>query len=375
MNKTITLPELINLLSATTNSSEITARQFITELFSAVSDALAGGKKVKIKGLGTFTISESDKSIEFLPDTDLADAVNHPFAFFEAVELDDEITDNELAEAEMAAIAPTEAESDEATLGKASETQWHSESNADMTDPESIDPPTGEVYNGQNTEETVKDTNETTENESHTIQSESAVEPKPKTVVTIEEGNVDPPPYREHQRPSGPNPWLMLTIGLIIGIIVGYLLPSLKEGVSSLLSNDHESAAPLTNTPISQAEKTGTLFANNPQDTTVQAEPSHIPPSNEIAAKDNKSTETLLTDTIGRNKFLTTMSRKYFGRYEFWVYIYEENADHLGDPDKIAPGTVVTIPSPNKYDIDATDPQSLQKAKLKAVEIYAPYQK
>lgn len=79
-------------------------------------------------------------------------------------------------------------------------------------------------------------------------------------------------------------------------------------------------------------------------------------------------------DKIKTNRFLTTMAREYYGNMNFWVYIYEENKAMLGHPNKIKPGTVVKIPPAEKYNIDANNPQSVQKAEIKAVEIYSQYQ-
>lgn len=356
MSQTITLPELIKLLSATTNSSESTARQFITELFAALSDSLAEGKKTKIKGLGTFSISEFNKSVEFQPDNDIAEAINHPFAFFEAVELDDETTDDELTEAEVEAIeAEAEAEAIEAEA-EAIEATESAEATNEETLVEIADSPVD-----QSESDTVS-TGPTSQ------QPEPVTQPEPKTLATVKEEDEDENPHlHRSQGQSEPNPWLMLTIGLLIGIIVGYLLPSLKEGLSSLWSDSHEATAP---PPHRNEEKNDTLSVKTLPTKTAVTEPQQPSDKSEIAAENDE-----ITDTIGRNKFLTTMSRKYFGKYEFWVYIYEENADRLGNPDKIAPGTVVTIPPAHKYDINPADPQSLRKAKLKAVEIYAPYQK
>jgi penicillin-binding protein 2 len=54
---------------------------------------------------------------------------------------------------------------------------------------------------------------------------------------------------------------------------------------------------------------------------------------------------------------------------------YEENKDKLGNPNVIKPGTTVVIPDIRKYLKSDTDSINIEHAKLKAVEIYAPYQK
>ena len=69
------------------------------------------------------------------------------------------------------------------------------------------------------------------------------------------------------------------------------------------------------------------------------------------------------------------MARQYYGEMSFWVYIYEENKDKLNNPNQIKPGTIVNIPDAKKYGIDKNDSLCVERAKLKAIEIYAPYQK
>lgn len=78
-------------------------------------------------------------------------------------------------------------------------------------------------------------------------------------------------------------------------------------------------------------------------------------------------------DMIGKNRFLTTMAREYYGNPDFWPYIYEENG--FGHPDKIKPGTKVVIPSLNKYGVNPQSASDREKAKRLAKEIYARYGK
>ena len=63
------------------------------------------------------------------------------------------------------------------------------------------------------------------------------------------------------------------------------------------------------------------------------------------------------------------MSRKYYGRYEFWVYIYEENKSKIKNPNSVSPGLVVVIPPAEKYGINKDDPESVRKAKELAEKI------
>ena len=74
-------------------------------------------------------------------------------------------------------------------------------------------------------------------------------------------------------------------------------------------------------------------------------------------------------DTVSRSRYLTTMSREYYGDFRFWVYIYEENKEKIDNPNAIAPGTIVIIPSASKYGIDKNNNTSVERAKAKALEI------
>ena len=83
--------------------------------------------------------------------------------------------------------------------------------------------------------------------------------------------------------------------------------------------------------------------------------------------------EPIAYDRIGKDRFLITMSREYYGNPNFWPYIYEENRVKFGHPDKIRPGSGVVIPNLKKYGVDPNNPADVEKAKKLAKEIYARY--
>ena len=58
----------------------------------------------------------------------------------------------------------------------------------------------------------------------------------------------------------------------------------------------------------------------------------------------------------------------------FWVYIYEENKDVIKNPNQVPIGTRLTIPSASKYDIDANNRTSVEKAKALAAKIQSRYE-
>lgn len=107
MNEKITLQDLINLFSEKQGISKKDAELFVRSLFDLIEDALAAEKYVKVKGLGTFKLTEVDSresvnvntgerieiqghtKVSFTPDTTMKDLINKPFAHFETVILND----------------------------------------------------------------------------------------------------------------------------------------------------------------------------------------------------------------------------------------------------------------------------------------------
>ncbi len=114
MNAKITFVELVDLIAEATSTSKRMCELFLREFFNTVSQALVDGENVKIKGIGTFKVtqvksrkaSSTDNDEEsgmrsrltFTPDKSLAEALNQPFAQFETVFLDDAVTDEKLDE-------------------------------------------------------------------------------------------------------------------------------------------------------------------------------------------------------------------------------------------------------------------------------------
>ncbi len=114
MNSKIAFPELIDLVAQATNSTKRVSELFLKELFATITQALAEGESVKVKGLGTFKLTEvsarksvnvntgetieipGHNKLSFVPEKSLAEAVNKPFAQFETVVLSDDVTDEQL---------------------------------------------------------------------------------------------------------------------------------------------------------------------------------------------------------------------------------------------------------------------------------------
>ena len=57
------------------------------------------------------------------------------------------------------------------------------------------------------------------------------------------------------------------------------------------------------------------------------------------------------TFKVTSTAYLSNVSRKFYGHYAFWVYIYIENKSVIANPDNLPIGVVLNIPDPQKYDI------------------------
>jgi len=71
---------------------------------------------------------------------------------------------------------------------------------------------------------------------------------------------------------------------------------------------------------------------------------------------------------------LTLIAEKYYGLKVFWVYIYEYNKAKIGsDPNRIATGMEILVPSKEMYGIDANSASSVEKATALQTRIMSGY--
>ena len=116
-------------------------------------------------------------------------------------------------------------------------------------------------------------------------------------------------------------------------------------------------------------------------DTAKVIEQKHKVSKNVVAVKDVES-DTIIkkksdVETVSpiyykveKTSYLSNISRKYYGHYAFWVYIYMENKAKIKNPDNLPIGLVLAIPPAEKYGIDKNNPESIYKAEKLAVELF-----
>ena len=412
MNQKIPFHQLSARIASATGISEDSADIFAKNFFDILSEELIKGETVKIKGLGEFALYEEEngeKDIRFTPDKDLAETLNAPFAMFEPVTLNDEVTESMLSiekdqteaslpEAEnpgpatkeeaivceniAAAIEPTaEAPTEAIHLEEHPESP---ESKIEI-DPEPAALPA--VEKPTQPEEAVQLPVATTSTETEVIITEPSakiansnlaerqpVRPIAPKITPLEE---DPEEYvspAKGQQSEG-NFWWGLIIGLIIGLAIGAC--GVYLAIDHLFPNNRPQAEAImteASTPV-QAEETASEIAMPSDSVTSDAEvvqPEADPTPVQPAVAENSSPK-VRKDTVKRGYLIHDMAKKFFGSKDYWVYIYEENKSKIGNPNNMQPGVVLDIPDAEKYGIVPGNAESLKKARQKAGEILARY--
>lgn len=77
---------------------------------------------------------------------------------------------------------------------------------------------------------------------------------------------------------------------------------------------------------------------------------------------------------LEQGQTLRLLALDLFGSREFWVYIYLENKNNIQNPNVVPLGTELIIPDPSYYHINASDPQSVSKAKTTGEELLRMWQ-
>ena len=436
MNKKLTFPELAELLSVATNTSKRMSELFLRELFATIAQSLIEGDSVKVKGLGVFKVSDvssrksidvntgqaieiaGHKKITFTPDKSMAEAVNASFACFEAVVLDDDVTNEMIQEIDDEVAAPL---ADASSQGEAEELPVDNAASAEEsietvevpeeTAENTVTPPPfiiSQIESSSTTpepepEEEVEEPTVAVEPEPAEPVEESQPEPdgqetgvqpiadmpqeQPEAAVDQQEDNseelggeedsYDEDKHRRyrgrHHRHHSKSWYERNNFGL--GFMAG-ALTGIAFAVAALLYLDNYGYITITRNKIETVRP-----AKEEVVEVVDTIDSHL--SADTVASRTEAAETepakpaekpvVVTDTVRTGNFLSRMARRFYGNSHFWVYIYEENRAKITNPNNVPEGTVVVIPPAEKYGIDAQNPESVEKARRKEGQVLNAY--
>ena len=382
MNKKLTILDIADLVSSKSGITKKEAEIFVKEFFSLASEVISSGESLTIKGVGVFvpvwveartSVDVNTKQpieipghykLSYTPDKSMRDAVNAPFAAFttEVVELEMpemvEIKEQEIEKNNIDTASVEEPIENEVTLEVKEEEPI--EMNIEIEQFEEVHPENVEEVEEEqsNSETPIIDTDAENESEITVV---SAL-----TVLRDEEEIQKE--YRRRTRNGYISGFLTAVVLFIIFISAWFFLFKGGEGISLSFSSfkvssvreqpeEDKSEDIVINT---QENNVDSIFVESKETENVIAESAEVKTQiNEVVTEIKEP----VIETIQRGKFLTTIAEKHYGDKAFWVYIYRENSGRIWNPRDLKAGFKVVVPDAAKYGIDASDPESVNKAK------------
>ena len=368
MNEKITLQDLVNLFSEKQGINKKDAEVFVRTMFELIEEALATEKYVKIKGLGTFKLTEVDSresvnvntgerieiqghtKISFTPDVTMKELINKPFSHFETVVLNEGVeledtpveTPEEIVQEEIISetiIAEEPAIMEEPQLEPIVETPIEEET--------IVEEPTVE-------EQTIEEPISEEPIEEETIIEESTVEePVAEEPITEEQAITEVQTSEETEKyVSTEEKKVKNTNRILWGVIVVLVLIILFGAYWMFLRPS--SVPEVTPLPPVQEEVTIPVLAEEkqPEDTLetvkfIQLSAEELRKEHVPSFADTLDYQILGTQeeyTLQKGETIIRASVKFFGTKKYWPYIVKHNLDVLPDPDNIPAGVKIKIP-------------------------------
>ena len=404
MNEKIILPELIDKFSEKLGMNRKDAELFVKSMLDLVVEALENEKYVKVKGLGTFKLTEVESresvnvntgerieiqghtKVSFTPDTTMKDLINKPFAHFESVvlndgvELEDTPIDNIVEENivnEVPVIeeikpepivetpAPTEEPveevpvTEEATVEEpameetiAEETIVEIPAAEAATEEEIVTEETvitEEVVTEVQAEEPIPE--EPAEEASPIVETVVEEEPQPEMAETKEEVEEKPVFIEEKVATESKEK----SINRILWGVIVVLVLIILFGAYWMFFRSEETpeVKPVVPVQEEQMAEPAPVTEEKPQEETLKIV-QFIELSEEELRKERVPSfaDTLDYQIVGTQEEYTLQkgetiiraSVRFFGTKKFWPYIVKHNMDVLPDPDNIPAGIRIKIP-------------------------------
>lgn len=371
---------------------------------------------ITVKGVGEFRVVDTgaEKTVAYLPDTELAQEVNSPFSLFEPVNLSEGVTEAMLDETDESEKAGTDSEgsavvpeTNESSVAPARDdvdvevtdnlsdipvdnpaelppglppVPGATEISVEIADEEpaahpGVGEPKSTVITGQPEESSAAKipVNSGTTEEKKSV--ENLIPEFPAHVIP-EKDESEEVPRERRPRWRRKETVIIVLIGLLsllAGVLAGHFgIPGLNiNGVKSVkitaeevtLLHEKPSKNDLT-AGMPGAKDTVSSKDNFPDTDTVEVAPTAVD-----AEADRPVAPPVVTDTVQGTNYLSRIARRHYGKDIFWVYIYEENKDKIQDPNNINPGTVVVIPPAEKYGIDPSNSASIHNAERLSAKI------
>lgn len=414
MNNKLLLQDLTDQLADAGKLKKKDAEEFLRTFFKTAEDGLFEDGILKINGLGTLklVLVEARKSVNvstgeefeirehykvsFIPDADLKNAVNQPYAHLEPVELDGGAENSSSASIEKKAVS---------AKGKTSknvinnEEMTHSENTEGSKGPKKVKRSTimwilffiliavlgiwSWLSNDQNRRDNAVKINEielidsleadatlqqdlaALAEETDSMGTSSADDSLEAVVQSVaqEPGTAKPAANEAIQKPTAP-------VVKAIAAPVKSATPSAKPiATASKSALPPVKQAPPTTTqklavaPVKKTEKVVKQAPTVVKPAEIKTTAPTVKPSTTATSGD------LATEVLTPGSRLTLLALKYYGHKAFWVYLYQANKSVIKNPDNIPTGTTIRIPKPDPKIIDAQNPALVAKAKALQLQI------
>lgn len=359
MNKKIILPELIDLYSEKQGINKKDAELFVKSMLDLIVEALATEKYVKVKGLGTFKLTEVDSresvnvntgerieiqghtKVSFTPDTTMKELINKPFSHFETVVL------NEGVELEGTPIEMSgTTDSEEAVL----ETNGIDEVTI-IKDPQS-EPVAEEATTEVQTVEPAKD-EPTILEEASITEAVKEIEAPEETSV-MEESQPKTIEIQKEQQEKNVTDSKEKNINRILWGIIVVLILIILFGAYWMFLRPSDTLEPVSIPPVQEETVISTPVIEEKQQEKIARTIQFIELSEEELRKERVPSfaDTLDCQIVGTQEEYTLQkgetiiraSVRFFGTKKYWPYIVKHNMDVLKDPDNIPAGIRIKIP-------------------------------
>ena len=359
----------INLLrDALSEATHVSAEQVaiwlraIPTLWRALYDE---GIQIVWAGLGSFTPITSESGgrsgYRFLPSEALCAALNKPFSMFAPVEVAPSPSSPDLELREIDQL-------DQLTKIEPIEVLF---TPREPIQEEVVAPPVVEEV----VEPVVTEEPQESESPAAVIEEEilpapvdeapiEAPQPAPSAAVTAP---VEEDPFVDQEAHPRMLVWVFVALGIAMAFCLFIYLLSIQPGLemkdkaSAAVEAVQPSPAPaVPAVPAQTIDETDTLQTTSIA--TQEEATSSVAPSEAVVSTASSQAETIERVRLRPGDRLSRLALKKYGNKAFWVYIYEENRAQLKDPDNIPVGAVITLPAASKYQINAGDTNSINRA-------------
>ena len=355
------------LRDALSEATHVSAEQVATwlraipTLWRALYDE---GIQIVWAGLGSFTpiTSESGErsGYRFLPSEALCAALNKPFSMFAPVEVAPSSTGPDLELREIDQL-------DQLTKVEPLEVLF---APREPIQEEVVTPPVVEEVELVVTEESQQPESPAVVVEEEILQAPAdeapieAPQPAPSAAVAAP---VEEDPFVDQEAHPRMLVWVFVALGIAMAFCLFIYLLSIqpelemKDKASAAVEAVQPSPAPVVPVVPAQAiDETDTLQTTSIA--TQEEATSSVAPSEAVVSTASSQAETIERVRLRPGDRLSRLALKKYGNKAFWVYIYEENRAQLKDPDNIPVGAVITLPAASKYQINAGDTNSINRA-------------